>query len=281
MSYLQGLKELFPSWSESGLLSRACFEVEQHQELLKNAVAELDAMKALCVRKDELVHSFKDTLLVLTDCVALDNIKRFDEVKSQVRQKIDESKAATPADLRDCVTVHRSRYDELQAQVSSLTKRVGNLEAELLKEIQANAALTKELRVASESSLINAQRTLGKQNECATLRQQNAELVAALEWRTGIPDVPEGGQRPFLCKVNGGGHCILLYSNRYIAPASDTAEPAMGTEANDDGDYFWTGWFEESCVQCDTFWSWAGTIDGWMPLPLPALASRGEQEKRP
>ena len=97
----------------------------------------------------------------------------------------------------------------------------------------------------------------------------NAELI----WQTGIPPVAEGAQRRFIVAIRGSGsgkihRSMLLYSNQFIGPCSDGNEPAEGQEeANDDGDYYWTGWFEESCDQCDTFWKFSGDVVAWMPLP--------------
>lgn len=36
---------------------------------------------------------------------------------------------------------------------------------------------------------------------------------------------------------------------------------------NSDEDYYWTGWFEESCDQCETQWSYSGEIVAWLALP--------------
>lgn len=101
-------------------------------------------------------------------------------------------------------------------------------------------------------------------NEVDALRLQLAE---ARNWRDGVPDVPEGGQRAFLVS-SGGAIFVLLYSNRFVSPASDEAEPDDETETfPDSGEYYWTGWFEEACSQCDTFWRWDKPVDGWMALP--------------
>lgn len=109
----------------------------------------------------------------------------------------------------------------------------------------------------------------------ATVARLSCELESAkarlgeAAWRDGVPDVPEGEQRAFLASVNGGKAVIqLLYSNRFVGPASDEADPDDEQETSpDSGEYFWTGWFEEACDQCDTFWRWDKPVDGWMPLP--------------
>ena len=109
----------------------------------------------------------------------------------------------------------------------------------------------------------------------ATAKERQARELAEGEnkWRDGTPDVPEGKQRSFLVSCNGGKYVgVLLYSNKFWAPCSDDVEPPAGAESNDDGDFCWNGWCEESCDQCDTFWSWGGTVDGWMPLPSAKLA---------
>jgi hypothetical protein len=113
------------------------------------------------------------------------------------------------------------------------------------------------------------------ENAAATAKERQARELAEGEnkWRDGTPDVPEGKQRSFLVSCNGGKYVgVLLYSNKFWAPCSDDVEPPAGAESNDDGDFCWNGWCEESCDQCDTFWSWGGTVDGWMPLPSAKLA---------
>ena len=103
--------------------------------------------------------------------------------------------------------------------------------------------------------------------EVDTLRQQLAEARKDGAWHDGVPEVPEGVQRAFLCSTNGVV-LRLLYSNRFVGPASDETDPESEDEvAPDSGEYYWTGWFEESCDQCDTFWRWDKPVEGWMPLP--------------
>lgn len=94
-------------------------------------------------------------------------------------------------------------------------------------------------------------------------------------WNTGKPDVKEGGQNRFWCAVKPLGseklhHRVLLYCNRYAMPLSDQMlEAPKGCEPvpNSDEDYYWTGWFEESCDQCETQWTYSGEIVAWLALP--------------
>ncbi len=148
--------------------------------------------------------------------------------------------------------------------------------------------LSEDLRIAKEAlSNSRAAHSYAKLENVATtdeLTAAKAELAEALKdsaWQTGIPDVPEGKQRRFWCAVNNGHYYkCLLYSNRFVSPASDDAEPTEGTEANDDGDYYWTGWFEEACDQCDTFWSYSGTVNAWMKLPKYPDAAVSQEARK-
>ena len=99
-----------------------------------------------------------------------------------------------------------------------------------------------------------------------------AEAVAGL-WRTGLPPVDEGRQRVFLCSVKDcETPMTLIYSNRYIADMSDGQhDPGEAIETSpDSGEYYWTGWFEEGCSQCDTFWRFDREVEAWMELPARA-----------
>ena len=98
------------------------------------------------------------------------------------------------------------------------------------------------------------------------------EAVAGL-WRTGLPPVDEGRQRVFLCSVKGcETPMTLIYNNRYIADISDGQDdPGDAVETSpDSGEYYWTGWFEEGCSQCDTFWRFDREVEAWMELPARA-----------
>lgn len=106
-----------------------------------------------------------------------------------------------------------------------------------------------------------------------------AEAVAGL-WRTGLPPVDEGRQRVFLCSVKGcETPMALIYSNRYIADMSDGQDdPGDAVETSpDSGEYYWTGWFEEGCSQCDTFWRFDREVEAWMELPACAALRSGER----
>jgi hypothetical protein len=100
----------------------------------------------------------------------------------------------------------------------------------------------------------------------AHLEQENAAMRGALEWNDGLPPVPEGKEGRFLVSSSGVIH-LLLYCNKFWAPCSDDCEPPENAPSNDDGDVCWSGWCEESCEQCDTFWTFSGKVDGWKPLP--------------
>jgi hypothetical protein len=41
-------------------------------------------------------------------------------------------------------------------------------------------------------------------------------------------------------------------------------EPVPGTDGEE---FYWTGWFERSCEQCDTQWTFSGEVVAWMALP--------------
>jgi hypothetical protein len=104
--------------------------------------------------------------------------------------------------------------------------------------------------------------------ECSRLKEQNAA------WKTGIPDVSEGRQEIFWCALkndNGKIHYRPLnYCHRYIMPLSDSCDDAPeGCEpvSEGDDDYYWTGWYEQSCEQCETQWTVSAQIIAWMRLP--------------
>jgi hypothetical protein len=106
------------------------------------------------------------------------------------------------------------------------------------------------------------------------------------------PSIPKGTQRAFWClAINEGATrpraCLLLYCNGYIMPLSDSCDeaPKCAVPIGEDGDYEWTGWVEESCEQCDTFWTFNGRVISWMELPTDAagfsrlaLLEAGESE---
>ena len=92
-------------------------------------------------------------------------------------------------------------------------------------------------------------------------------VEAGERWRDGVPDVPEGKEDRFLVS-SGGIVRVLLYCNKHWAPCSDAIDPSDDQPYNEDTEeYQWNGWCEESCEQCDTFWTFGGKVNGWMPLP--------------
>ena len=97
--------------------------------------------------------------------------------------------------------------------------------------------------------------------------------LLAVRWQTGTPDVKEGKRERFWCAVEGSPgkvcHASLEYLNRYIMPVSDGMEPSDDAELVPDSEdeYYWTGWHEEACDQCDTQWAYSGVVTAWMRLP--------------
>lgn len=90
-------------------------------------------------------------------------------------------------------------------------------------------------------------------------------------WFAGIPLVTEGSYGTFWCRVKGG-YNLLEYRNRFIGQCSDDCDPPKGADIVPDSEdeYYWTGWFEAACDQCDTFWAFdAENVIAWMPLPKP------------
>jgi hypothetical protein len=94
-------------------------------------------------------------------------------------------------------------------------------------------------------------------------------------WNGHTPPVKEGCEQTFWCAVRGnnGGiyHRFLQYSNRYVMPLSDSCcdapkgcEPVPGSDGEE---FYWTGWFERSCDQCDTQWTFSDEVVAWMALP--------------
>lgn len=93
-------------------------------------------------------------------------------------------------------------------------------------------------------------------------------------WNGFTPPVKEKSQATFWCAVRAKDgkvfHRFLSYCNRYVMPLGDDQyDVPAGVEPvpDGDGDYYWTGWFERSCDQCDTQWSFDGEVIAWMVLP--------------
>ncbi len=100
-----------------------------------------------------------------------------------------------------------------------------------------------------------------------------APVEQARGWNTGTPDVKEGGCETFWCCFeNDSGkhfHRHLDYANRHIMPLADGQDETAGMEPvpNSDEDFYWTGWHEVACDQCDTQWRFSQRVVAWMRLP--------------
>jgi hypothetical protein len=134
---------------------------------------------------------------------------------------------------------------------------------------------------------------IARQDPHAAQQQETVRL----DWKTGTPEVPQGGREVFWCATrNRGGKVFyrhLAYLNGYVMqlsdsqddPGDDAADPLDGlgdflggepllldaVPVGDDGDYAWTGWYEESCDQCETQWRFMDEIVQWMRLPRAAI----------
>lgn len=105
----------------------------------------------------------------------------------------------------------------------------------------------------------------------------SAELAALkAQWQTGIPEVREGALQRFWCATKRPNqklqHEVLCYGNKYVMPLADTQDmaPACAVPVGDDGDYEWSGWWSESCDNCETFWIFSGEVVAWMKMPKMA-----------
>jgi len=126
----------------------------------------------------------------------------------------------------------------------------------------------------------------------ALLAQQPAQADGkGRDWQTGTPSVKEGGCETFWCCIeNDDGkrfHRYLDYANRHVMPLADGIEDAPeGTEPvpNSDEDFYWTGWHEKSCDQCETQWTFKQRVIAWMRLPSyaahPPRPARTEEEQK-
>ena len=176
-----------------------------------------------------------------------------------------------PYDTCNCAQIERAIEIEALDRNTAALKDDSSLRAEVDRLRLALAASRDEAEKAKDMLSFWKAEKENLDDKLATFATYAAEcesLRASTKWREGLPDVPEGKQRRYLVSANSGKWVgILLYSNKYWAPCSDDAEPPEGAEVNDDGDVCWSGWCEESCQQCDTFWTFAGKVDGWKPLP--------------
>jgi hypothetical protein len=93
------------------------------------------------------------------------------------------------------------------------------------------------------------------------------------DWKTGTPDIPKGKMRNFWCAVKSPSGEILsglVYFNAFRMPLSDSQDeaPACAVLVNEDDDeYEWTGWCEDSCEACETYWMFHGEVIAWIELP--------------
>ena len=109
-----------------------------------------------------------------------------------------------------------------------------------------------------------------------------ARKMEAISWQVGTPVIGSGEMARYWCAVKGSaaeGRRLLCYGNAYIMPLSDSCHdaPANAVAVGDDGDYAWTGWFETSCDQCDTYWAFHGEVLRWFELPEATRQLEGKQ----
>lgn len=88
------------------------------------------------------------------------------------------------------------------------------------------------------------------------------------------PTIPAGTMRRYWCITRSTASAkesgrMLCYGNAYVMPLSDNGgeAPDDAVPVGDDGYYAWTGWYEESCEQCDTYWAFHGEVLAWLELP--------------
>lgn len=101
-----------------------------------------------------------------------------------------------------------------------------------------------------------------------------------LLFHTGTPDIPLRTMRRYWCVVDEHRDPadsassrlrtkLLCYGNGFLMPLSDDQDEAPPHAVPfDDDSYTWTGWFEESCDQCDTHWTYTYEVVKWMALPM-------------
>jgi len=90
--------------------------------------------------------------------------------------------------------------------------------------------------------------------------------------QTHSPQIPAGTQRAYWCRVLNVGasrpcNRLLVFCNAYVMPLSDNCDEPPACAVPHGDEYSWTGWVEESCEQCDTYWTFTGAILQWMELP--------------
>ena len=163
-----------------------------------------------------------------------------------------------------------SERDSLRALVVRMREKVQAIETHSL--IHSSPYIPPESRADIERECREALSLVPADVADAYVLVKRGEWEAS-KWRTGLPTVEEGRQRVFLCSVKGcETPMTLIYNNRYIADISDGQDdPGDAVETSpDSGEYYWTGWFEEGCSQCDTFWRFDREVEAWMELPARA-----------
>lgn len=98
------------------------------------------------------------------------------------------------------------------------------------------------------------------------------DQLVSVSFQDGTPDVKRGAKEVFWCVIRSQSgrlyHRPLTYCNAHVMPCSDQCEPSdNAVPVGDDGDYEWTGWFEQSCEYCDTQWAFTFEVVAWMRLP--------------
>ena len=97
-----------------------------------------------------------------------------------------------------------------------------------------------------------------------------------MKWQTGVPPVAPGESKDYWVAYNRPGdsktfYKMLSYLNKYVMPLHDACpevEEKYATPIPDsDGDYWWTGWFEPYCEQCEVHWISHLKVLAWMELP--------------
>lgn len=125
--------------------------------------------------------------------------------------------------------------------------------------------------------------------ENSTGQRSEAELPSTplLEgWQTGTPPVKEYNERTFWCAVRDRykrlRYVPLEYRNRYIAELSeDCYEVPEGAEPvhdDPDGEYYWTGWFQN--WNDETFHEFDGEVLAWVDLPRDFPTSNAGHDTR-
>jgi hypothetical protein len=102
---------------------------------------------------------------------------------------------------------------------------------------------------------------------------KRAKEIELRGWHTGTPDIPPGTQTRFwVATRNDDGKVferLLVYGNQYRMPLGDDQDepPSIAMPIENDEEYLWTGWWQESCESCETSWCFSGEIVAWMNLP--------------